>query len=280
MSKLPSFQFYPGDWLKDPALRLCSPQARALWIDMLCLMWETENRGILRTNGVVWTERDVEKTTGIDRKFLRELLQKGVCAKASRSGVFFSKRILRDELKRARLARNGQKGGKSGKQNPSKPEAKPQAKPEQIGKQNIPSSSSSSVSSSVGTELPKSVSSSPSDLFSVPPDVDRSLLSIPTKDGKTLPVTDEMLARYGKLYPTIDVVAEVLAMHSWVSAKPSRPMPVTEVQSFMAGWFKRTADRIADNAAKLKATGMAPPRRASDYLPRGRDLVAEREAAA
>lgn len=155
MSKLPSFQFYPGDWLKDPALRLCSPQARALWIDMLCLMWETESRGILRTNGIIWTEKDVEKTTGIDRKFLQELVQKGVCAKASRSGVFYSKRLVRDELKRSRLARNGQKGGKSGKQNPSKTEAKTEAKPKQNPKQNGGSSSSSSFSSSPSVEKPK-----------------------------------------------------------------------------------------------------------------------------
>ena len=36
--KRPSFQFYPGDWLRDPALRACSLAARGLWADVLCYM--------------------------------------------------------------------------------------------------------------------------------------------------------------------------------------------------------------------------------------------------
>jgi hypothetical protein len=43
--KLPSFQFYPGDWMKDPALRSVSLEARGLWIDMLCLLFESGRRG-------------------------------------------------------------------------------------------------------------------------------------------------------------------------------------------------------------------------------------------
>lgn len=47
MAKLPSFQFYPGDWLKDPDLRICSLAAKGLLIDMLCYMHESQERGVL-----------------------------------------------------------------------------------------------------------------------------------------------------------------------------------------------------------------------------------------
>lgn len=136
MSKLPYIQFFTGDWLKDPALRLCSPAARGAWIDMLCLMAESDSRGILRTNGVAWTEKDVARVIGIDPKFILELVQKGVCRKAKRSGTLFSARMVRDEVKRHRLARNGQKGGKSSKQHPEQKPSKPQAKSEQPIEQN------------------------------------------------------------------------------------------------------------------------------------------------
>ncbi len=43
--KLPSFQFYPGDWMKDPSLRSVSLEARGLWMDMLCLLFESVRRG-------------------------------------------------------------------------------------------------------------------------------------------------------------------------------------------------------------------------------------------
>src|SRR5437879_12621738 len=36
--KRPSFQFYPGDWLHESALRACSLAARGLWIDVLAFM--------------------------------------------------------------------------------------------------------------------------------------------------------------------------------------------------------------------------------------------------
>ena len=37
-------QWYPGDWLKDPAVRMCSPAARGVWFDLLNVMW-THNEG-------------------------------------------------------------------------------------------------------------------------------------------------------------------------------------------------------------------------------------------
>ena len=47
--KLPSFQFYPGDWMKDPGLRSVSLEARGLWIDMLCLLFESGRRATSNT---------------------------------------------------------------------------------------------------------------------------------------------------------------------------------------------------------------------------------------
>lgn len=47
MPKFPSFQFYPGDWMKDPKLGLCSPATRGIWIDCLCAMHESDPRGII-----------------------------------------------------------------------------------------------------------------------------------------------------------------------------------------------------------------------------------------
>jgi uncharacterized protein YdaU (DUF1376 family) len=47
MPKLPYIAFYPGDWLKDPQLRMTSPATRGIWIDLLCHMWEAPQRGIV-----------------------------------------------------------------------------------------------------------------------------------------------------------------------------------------------------------------------------------------
>lgn len=47
MGKLPAFQFYTGDWLKDPALTLCTPAARGVWMDLICAMHESDRSGKL-----------------------------------------------------------------------------------------------------------------------------------------------------------------------------------------------------------------------------------------
>lgn len=43
--KLPAIQFYTGDWLKDPALSMCSPATRGIWIDFLCAAHEFARSG-------------------------------------------------------------------------------------------------------------------------------------------------------------------------------------------------------------------------------------------
>jgi len=43
--KLPAFQLYPGDWLKDPRLSMCSLKTRGAWIDLICAMHELDRSG-------------------------------------------------------------------------------------------------------------------------------------------------------------------------------------------------------------------------------------------
>jgi len=45
IGKNPAFQFYPGDWIQDT--RILTPLTRGVWVDMLCFMWRSEDRGRL-----------------------------------------------------------------------------------------------------------------------------------------------------------------------------------------------------------------------------------------
>jgi hypothetical protein len=103
MSKLAAFQFYPGDWLKDPALSICTAGARGVWIDVLCLMFESPRRGCLITNGRPWTLPEIaEALRGRPKanlSFLKELVRNGVMKYDKKKG-FFSSRLVRDEHQR------------------------------------------------------------------------------------------------------------------------------------------------------------------------------------
>lgn len=115
MAKLPAFQFYPGDWMKDPSLRSCSLAARGLWIDMICMMHESDRRGYLvHVTGVPITEGELARIVGSTQKDTRarlmELGRAGVYSMTD-EGVIYSRRVVRDEDARRRCRDNGRKGG-------------------------------------------------------------------------------------------------------------------------------------------------------------------------
>jgi len=150
MAKLPAFQFYPGDWMKDPELRSCSIFARGLLVDILCLMHEANPRGHLCFDGEKpWSNSQIVAAIcgneSIEDKMagLNELLDRGVLKRNS-AGIVYSARMVRDEKLRLERSKAGSKGGSkrqaNAKQKSSKPQATTQAK--------TGSSSSSSSSSS------------------------------------------------------------------------------------------------------------------------------------
>lgn len=119
----PSFQFYPGDWQKNANLRRCSPAARGVWVDVLCLLHDAEEYGVLR-----WPLKDIINAVSAPAGLVQELVAKGVLKGADRDApayvyrpkhagklgepvtlvvpdggpVWYSSRFVRDEYVRQR----------------------------------------------------------------------------------------------------------------------------------------------------------------------------------
>ncbi len=113
-SKLPAFQFYPADWAKDPNLRRCRKAEKGLWVDLLCLMHECDERGFLVSGGTPWTDDEIAEAVGGDKaenlQLLAGLLTKGVARRDER-GAIYNARMARDEHKRMACAVAGKMGG-------------------------------------------------------------------------------------------------------------------------------------------------------------------------
>lgn len=112
--KQPAFLFYPGDWLKDPALRRVPLEARAVWLDMLCLMHESPQYGRLcDERGNPWSDDELIGAISGDPATIRfaiGLLEaKGVFSRDSR-GVIFCRRWVRE----AELSTKRSEAGKAG----------------------------------------------------------------------------------------------------------------------------------------------------------------------
>ena len=121
--KRPAFQFYPADWRNNAKLRRCSWAARGVWIELMGLMHDSDEYGLLR-----WPLKQIAQALGCPVKLLNELVDCGVlygCAQGEcepfvytpRSGrkngepvvlvpaqagpVWYSPRMVRDEYVRA-----------------------------------------------------------------------------------------------------------------------------------------------------------------------------------
>ncbi len=120
--KRPAFQFYPDNWRNNANLRRCSWAARGVWIEVMCLMHDSDRYGVLD-----WPLKEIAQALGCPISALRELAEKvvlkgcdkGTCEAFSytpRSGrrdgtpvtlvppqdgpIWFSSRMVKDEYLR------------------------------------------------------------------------------------------------------------------------------------------------------------------------------------
>lgn len=69
----PSFQFYPADWLGNTNLRRCTHAEKGAWLDVMCLMHDAEEYGVLR-----WPLNDIAAAVHCGLEVLQSLVAKAV----------------------------------------------------------------------------------------------------------------------------------------------------------------------------------------------------------
>jgi hypothetical protein len=139
--KLPAFQFYTGDWLKDPELSMCSPATRGIWADAICAMHEFDRSGSL-TGTREQLSRVCRCALSDMQTAIAELDSTGAANVTERNGVvtLVNRRMQREHQERLATRNRVQRHRGNGR---SPPDVTP------------PSSSSSSISSSEEEGLPK-----------------------------------------------------------------------------------------------------------------------------
>jgi hypothetical protein len=107
-------KFYGRDWLGDAMLRMCTPEERGVWIDLLCVMAGAEPYGHLAVNNRAMTDAEVGRVIGLDEStykgILYRLIEKGIPSKTE-SGMVFSRRMVKEHKKFITGRTSGLKGG-------------------------------------------------------------------------------------------------------------------------------------------------------------------------
>lgn len=98
-NKAPSFSFYPADWRGDLKLQLCSLETKGLWIELMCIMHDSDKYGYLLIDGKKPTEEELAFLLRIDiekfKKCFLELKDREVI-KVNDEGFYYSKRMVND----------------------------------------------------------------------------------------------------------------------------------------------------------------------------------------
>ena len=71
--KRPAFQFYPADWRSNAKLRRCSDAARGAWMDVLCVLHDSDEYGVAR-----YPLTELARAAGVPLRLLKELVAKDV----------------------------------------------------------------------------------------------------------------------------------------------------------------------------------------------------------
>lgn len=118
---LPFIKFFPRDWIGDIQLRMVSPAARGFWMDCLCVMHMARRFGYLETqDGMPLTDEQLSNVTAtpIDSKktdcvanLKKELINAGIPSIEESSGIWYSRRMVKDAIKRAKCSKAGKDGG-------------------------------------------------------------------------------------------------------------------------------------------------------------------------
>lgn len=106
---LPWSKFWWRDWLADQGLRACSPAARGVWMDMLCIAAQTEPYGHIKMTAPQLA-RIVGDTEKHIASFLAELEAAGVFSREE-DGTIFCRRMVREKERRDKGKVNGHLGG-------------------------------------------------------------------------------------------------------------------------------------------------------------------------
>lgn len=118
-SKDSYIQFFPNDWMSDTELRLLPIEARGLWIDLLCIMHQSESGyrleyfadGLAKPIDAKRLSLLANTSEEICEVLLRQILSASVASKDD-DGFIFSRRLKRDRDLRKVRSEAGRKGAK------------------------------------------------------------------------------------------------------------------------------------------------------------------------
>ena len=257
--KLPAIQFYPGDWHKDQGVQALDLAQRGAWFELLLMMHDSDERGVLLVNGQPMPDAVIARRLGLDNQtanqILTTLLTYGVASRRGSDGALFCRRMVKDENLRQIRTAAGKKGG-----NPRLLNQTANQIPTTGDKQISTPSFSSSITSSIKES---EVADATAPALPVEKVVQKKAAKKPAdarKKSAAPPTLAEVQAFAAEQYPTsADALAEAATFHDHYESNGWRVSGKTLMVDWRASfrnWMRRRPQFQATAAAR---TGTGPP---------------------
>jgi len=228
----PAQQWYWGDWFSAFDVRLCSLEARGLWIDMLGIMFQSEVRGTLTINGKKVNSKTMAKIVGESEIKITKLWQKLEAKKVfSRleDGTIICRRMYRESTKKEGLSKIRSEAGKKGAEKRWQQDSKDKAKiaPSSSTPSSIPASTSNHKDTKVSFSQTKK-NTNPKIEFNF-------------EERKWLNITIEDKSGWLTAYPACDIDQELRKMREWLLANPDKKKK--NYRRFIVNWLVKNQDK-------------------------------------
>ncbi|MBD2714076.1 hypothetical protein KBK19_03400 [Microvirga sp. STR05] len=271
--KLPAIQFYPGDWHKDQGVQALDLAQRGAWFELLLMMHDSDERGVLLVNGQPMPDTVIARRLGLDNQtanqILTTLLAYGVASRRESDGALYCRRMVKDENLRQVRTAAGKKGG-----NPRLLNQTPNQTPTTGDKQIPTPSFSSSLTSSIKERAADATPPAPALISEKSESEERKSSGSPSqqergsggeaKRQKVPPTLAEIQAYAAEQQPNSpDAQTEAAAFHDHYESngwRVSGKTPMADWRAAFRGWMRR---RPQFQAAGLHGPSPAtPPARA------------------
>ena len=266
MKKLPWQKWFWGDWKADQRLRLVTPGARGLWVEMLGIMVAEDPYGYLQVGPRIISEDNLVGLVGMCtlaevEGWMAELEGMEIYSR-DESGVIYSRRLLRDEEIRQKRAAGGKKGGNpvltkktskvSLKDNPR--DQRLEARDQKLEE--------------VCAEAPQTATSAPQVLLWIPAKKGKRPApdGYPVRENGTgyeIGISEAVVAEYARDFEISrrEILELFKGARRWVKARPRKKKTIGNITVFLTNWV--------ENRGKFQRR---PPPRGGNEPPQYRPL--------
>ena len=258
--KLPAIQFYPGDWHKDQGVQALDLTHRGAWFELLLMMHDSDERGVLLVNGQPMPDAVIARRLGLDNQsanqILTTLLAFGVASRRASDGAFYCRRMVKDEHLRQVRTEAGKKGG-----NPSLLNQTANQNPT-TGDKQIPTPSFSSSTSITSSKEERGAASAAAPARSSKKSVAKPATD--PKKGAPRPTLADVQAYAAEQHPASAAAqTEAAAFHDHYESngwRVSGKTPMANWRAAFRNWMRRRAQFQAAGQTPAPARARTAPK--------------------